>query len=201
MLEALVSSKIRRALLEHLLTHPTDSFYLRGLAKELQLSVSPLRRELKRLEQSGMLSARQEGNMLFYALNQQSPAFQQMRHEVQQLAPGQAAPTPPAHAAAVMPIAIEPIREPAPVMRRPLSTPALLGVSVAGLAMILTVAGVFYARITNQHSFSQIIRGLAMGTPQPASSVTSGVMQSGRWRVMSGGVGAFGGGTRGDTYR
>lgn len=201
MLEALVSSKIRRALLEYVLTHPTEPFYLRGLAKELQLSVSPLRRELKRLEQSGMLSARQEGNMLFYTLNQQSPAYQQMQHEVQQLAPHQAGAT-VAQAAAVMPpVTIEPAGDPVPAMRQPLSATALLGVSVVGLAMVLTVAGLFYARMTNQHSMGQMIRGLVTDARQPAPAVTSGVMQSGRWRVMPGGVGAFGSGARGDTYR
>jgi len=77
-LETLVSSRIRRTLFEHLLTHPTDRFYLRGLAKELGLSVSPLRRELKRLEQAGMLKAVQEGNMLFYIVDSGSPAFLQL---------------------------------------------------------------------------------------------------------------------------
>ena len=55
MLETLISSRIRRALFEYILTHPSERFYLRGLAKSLGLSVSPLRREIKRLEHSGML--------------------------------------------------------------------------------------------------------------------------------------------------
>ena len=75
MLEALISSRIRRTLFEYLLAHPTDRFYLRGLAKDLSLSVSPLRRELKRLEHSGMLKAVQEGNMLFYTVDTNSPTF------------------------------------------------------------------------------------------------------------------------------
>lgn len=79
MLEMLVSSRIRRILLTHLLTHPTDRFYLRGLAKTLELSVTPLRRELKRLERSGVLTAMQEGNMLFYTVNVNSAAFLQLK--------------------------------------------------------------------------------------------------------------------------
>src|SRR3989338_5932486 len=79
MLEALVSSRIRRTLLEYLVTHPHDRFYLRGLAKDLGLSISPLRRELKRLEQSGMLTAYDEGNMRFYTVHVNSPAFQELR--------------------------------------------------------------------------------------------------------------------------
>ena len=79
MLEALVSSRVRRTLFEYLLTHPHDRFYLRGLAKELGLSISPLRRELKRQEQSGMLRTCQEANALFYTLNTDSPAFLQIK--------------------------------------------------------------------------------------------------------------------------
>ena len=78
MLESLVSSKIRRALLEHFLTHPHDRFYLRGLAKELSLSVSPLRRELKRFEHSGLLHVQHEANILFYTINLRSPIVHQL---------------------------------------------------------------------------------------------------------------------------
>ena len=78
MFETLVSSKIRRALLEHILTHPSDRFYLRGLAKALGLSISPLRRELKRFEQSGLLNTLQEGSILFYTVNTDSPIFRQL---------------------------------------------------------------------------------------------------------------------------
>ena len=55
MLETFISSRIRRALFEYILCHAGERFYLRGVAKELSLSISPLRRELKRLEQAGML--------------------------------------------------------------------------------------------------------------------------------------------------
>lgn len=79
MLETLVSSRIRRTLFEHILIHPGEPFYLRGLAKQLNLSVSPLRRELKRLERSGMLRAVQEGNLVFYAVNTDSTAFLQLK--------------------------------------------------------------------------------------------------------------------------
>ena len=82
MLETLVSSRIRRTLYEYLLAHPHDRFYLRGLAKELSLSVSPLRRELKQLERSGMLTTAQEANVLFYTVNTTSPTFCQLRQAV-----------------------------------------------------------------------------------------------------------------------
>ena len=79
MLETLVPSRIRRTLLEHILAHPDQHFYLRGLAKELTLSISPLRRELKRLEELGMLAAHEEGNLRLYVVNQHCPLFLQLK--------------------------------------------------------------------------------------------------------------------------
>ena len=90
MLETLVSSKTRRTLFEYLLTHSQDRFYLRGLAKELDLSVSPLRRELKRLERAGMLKAVHEANVVFYMVNPDSPAFLQLKQAGLSAAPGAA---------------------------------------------------------------------------------------------------------------
>ena len=87
MLETLISSKIRRALFEHLLTHPRDRFYLRGLAKELHLSISPLRRELKRFEQNGLLTTIQEANIRFYIVNENAPELRQIV-SLQTSAPG-----------------------------------------------------------------------------------------------------------------
>ena len=77
-LEPLISSRIRRSLLEHFLSHPGERFYLRGLAKSLNLTVSPARRELLRLEQMGVLTAYQEANVRFYVLNPASQIVAQL---------------------------------------------------------------------------------------------------------------------------
>lgn len=79
MLETFVPSRIRRVLLEHLLAHPEGRFYLRGLAKELDLPISPLRRELIRLEQLGVLKATQEANVRFYVVDQTAPNFASLK--------------------------------------------------------------------------------------------------------------------------
>lgn len=78
MLETLVSSRIRRSLLGHLLAYPSGRFYLSGLARELGLTISPLRRELKRFECVGLLKSSKEANTLFYTVDQASPAFRQL---------------------------------------------------------------------------------------------------------------------------
>ena len=146
MLETFVSSKIRRALLEYILTHPTGRFYLRGLAKTLGLPVSPLRRELKRLERSGMLTATPEANILFYTVQTASPAFLELRRV------GLAAVEPGPTSAPAS----------APVAQPSLRGPILVGAATVGLALLLVVASIAYLSTTNQRLISHASRSLAV---------------------------------------
>jgi len=179
MLEPLVSSRIRRTLLEYLLAHPTDRFYLRGLSKELGLSVSPLRRELKRLERSGMIAAAPEGNLLFYSVKTASPSFLQLTL-LQASAPS-----------------IEPaIPNPALVVSQPIMRRRILNApALAGVMLALLVSAIAYLVGTNQRLSSQMSRLLTIGkrhvTVVVPSASTSGAMHGARWRVVPGG---FGGG-------
>ena len=190
MLESLVSSKIRRALLEYILTHPTDRFYLPGLAKQLGLTVSPLRRELKRLERSGMLTAAPEANILFYTVNSASPAFLELK--------GIGVVTVEAHAPKV------------PIGQSPLRGPILVGVTAAGLALMLLVATVSYLSMTNQRLVSQASRSSdvrkaevtvvipsapAMMMGGPGQNAVSGIMRGGRWQIIPGRFGGFSSGS------
>ncbi len=199
MLETLVSSRIRRTLYEHLLIHPQDRFYLRGLAKELGLSVTPLRRELKRLEHSGVLNAVEEGNMLFYTVNATSPLFQQLQQA--------------GHPAADPALALPPQAIPVGVIsadrgpsswRSPLSGPAVLMAAGVGLALMLVVVGVFYLGMTNQQLVAQALTMLStrkaavtVVAPQPSAS---GAMRGQRWQVVPGGFGGFSSGSGEETY-
>ena len=194
MLEALVSSKIRRALLEYILTHPTDRFYLRGLAKELNLTVSPLRRELKRLEQSGLLSTAPEANLLFYTVNAASPAFLELRRVG--LAAVEPRPT------------IAPVS--APVPQPSLRGPIFVGLATVGIALLLVVTSVSYLSTTNQRLMSQASRSTAVRKtevtlivpPAPAMMMggpgqpsVPGAMKGGRWQIVPGGFGGFSSGS------
>ncbi|MBN1587461.1 MAG: winged helix-turn-helix transcriptional regulator [Candidatus Omnitrophica bacterium] len=76
LLEALFSSKVRVKLLKHILNHPTQKFYLRGLERELNESATPLRRELLRLEKTGLLYTEDEANVKYYVLNRQMPHYE-----------------------------------------------------------------------------------------------------------------------------
>lgn len=174
MLETFVSSRIRRALFEHILTHPRERFYLRGLAKQLQVSVSPLRRELKRLEEIGMLAAAEEGSMRFYTVNTASPVFLQLQSAGSPVA----APSPAAPSQTTRP-GTEPQSGP---WRRPLAAPVLVGIAGAGLALMLVVAGLVYVRMTGSASHMTVL---------VPSEPGSGVMRGRRWQVVPGGFGGF----------
>lgn len=223
MLETLVSSRIRRALLEYVLTHPTDRFYLRGLAKQLELSISPLRRELKRLERAGLLTAEQEANILFYTVNVASPLFVQLQHAPTSTAvvsepagPQAEAPSAQAIKAPSLPAAL-PSPEPgapshsstAPASfwsswSSPLRTPALIAAAGVGMALILIVASLVYLTMTNQRLVSQATRMLATRKAQvtvvDAKPASSGAMRSSRWQLLPGGVGGFSSGAGDESY-
>ena len=179
MLEQLISSRTRRALLEHVLLHPQDRFYLRGLAKTLQLSVTPLRRELKRLERAGMLKAVPEGNMVFYLIDPASPTYLQLK--TLGVPAGEPAPV------AAVPIRLEPILAPQPVRRVNQLAPLLAAAGIVAAAVGASTA------VMNHRVLSQASRALSAKRPgvtvvvQPPSA--SGAMRGAKWQIVPGGVG------------
>jgi len=69
MLKALFTSGTRLKLLAHFFNHPFRSFYLRELQRLLGESLTPLRRELGKMEQIGLLVSRREKNQKYFRLN------------------------------------------------------------------------------------------------------------------------------------
>ena len=222
MLETLVSSRVRRTLFEYILTHPHDRFYLRGLAKELGLSVSPLRRELMRLERSGMVKAVQEGNMRFYVVDISSPQFLQLQRASQQTeAPSAASVTAPetlgsrltGDAPALAPQTYRthttPVglmagagRQPFPSLSQP-GLPLLIGATGVWIALMLVLAALFYFGMTNRTAMSQASRGLTTRNPEVTVVVphsSSGAMRSSRWQIVPGGFGGFSSGANEQSY-
>ena len=216
MLETLVSSRIRRTLLEHILAHPDERFYLRGLAKHLGLSVSPLRRELLRLEQLGLLRAYDEANVRFYIVNQSCPMFQQLKQAAslptaqsgELLASGFAKPVdPPGQMPTAQPLppvasAPEPAGAvtPRPVVRasrtfhitqtlRDLLSVVVTTVLLAGMFGVIVYFGVPKAEAPRRTPSRMLqLSPVVPTTAQPQRS-TTGEMKSSRWRVMPGAIG------------
>ena len=201
MLETLVSSRIRRTLFEYILAHPSDRFYLRGLAKALGLSVSPLRRELKRLEHSGMLRALQEANVVFYTVDTTSPSFLQLRQaglgaeDILQRS---------AQNVQAIPVGVISVSPRLSLWKSPLSSPALIGAAVVGMALVMTVAGLAYLTLTHQQAASTASRTVATRetkvTVVVPSTSASGTMHGARWHIVPGGFGGFSAGSNSESY-
>lgn len=193
MFETLVSSKIRRSLLEHILSHPDQRFYLRGIAKELTLPVSPVRRELKRLEHLGVLKVQQEANILFYLVDQTSPQFAQLKSAAGGSVEPEGGPSEPLVAATV--ISHPKIERIQRALRPAVSWPLVLGVTTLSVLAVAVVGLAVYLAMTNQRLLS--LSGKAMTTPRTqvtvveASPQASGEMRSGQWRLLPGAVGGF----------
>lgn len=200
MFEPLISSRIRRTLLEYLLAHPGERFYLRGLARQLNLTISPLRRELKRLERLGVLTAVEEANAKFYAVNQTSAYFTQLQS---------AAGSPTVVGSGLraqgserlVAVAQSPQPSAQSVERRVRFWPAFAG--AAGGAVV--VVGVMtYLVLTNARLLSVAKQALAGARTQvtvvTAAPRVSGEMRGTRWRLLPGSFGGFSAGDSQESY-
>lgn len=210
MLEPLVSSRIRRTLIEYLLAHPAERVYLRGLAKQLDLSISPLRRELKRLETAGMLKATDEGSMRFYLVDPASPLFVQLRQAAAQ--PSGAVPalsaslSAPSGVSAGAPVilssaSVERTRQ---AMRRVTRWPWLLGTIGLSLGLVVAVGSALYVMSTNRQILS-LLKPSAVEPPAVAAvtrprASASGAMHSSRWHLSPGPMGGFSSGSQSERY-
>lgn len=79
MLKTLFSSNTRVKIIGHFVTHPKERFYLRQLERLLNESLTPLRRELHKLENLGLLVAKMEGNQKYYAVNEGFPIYPELK--------------------------------------------------------------------------------------------------------------------------
>ena len=200
MLETLVPSKVRRALFEQLLTHPTERVYLRGLAKSLSVSVTPLRRELKRLEESGVLRAVEEGHIRFYELVPDAPMFQQLQRAVSmstslapqppviQTEPAGVPAKAPSSVAATQALGSASTAEGLALLRRPL----LIGAMLLALGLALVAAGLWQVWRVEQRLVTAPAIVLPGARPAGVTAPPAGsLMHGARWRLLPGGFGGF----------
>lgn len=69
MLQHIIPSKARRKILELFFHHPTESFYLRRIVRDLLEEVNAVKRELDILEGEKLLTKEKRLNKVFYSLN------------------------------------------------------------------------------------------------------------------------------------
>ena len=74
-LAALFVSNTRRRLLAEFFARPREPFYIRELTKRIKGTINAVRRELLKLEETGLLRSEQRGNRSFFALNYRHPLF------------------------------------------------------------------------------------------------------------------------------
>lgn len=72
-------SKTRQALLRLFFTNPEGRYYVRQLQKMLDMSVGTLHRELRNLEDAGILIMEAQANVKFYRANTAYPLFEEMQ--------------------------------------------------------------------------------------------------------------------------
>jgi len=79
MIEKIITSKTRVKLLKLFLTHIDDRYYLRELERKLDESLSPLRRQLIKLEKMGILKTEYEANLKYYRLDKKFAGMEELR--------------------------------------------------------------------------------------------------------------------------
>lgn len=73
-------SRTRKAILQLYFNYPEKKYYLRELEKILHFPVQNIRRELIKLEDTGIFKREKSGNQVFYLLNTKSPIFNDFKN-------------------------------------------------------------------------------------------------------------------------
>lgn len=72
-------SKTRKELFKLYFTNPESEYYLRELERLLKIPVSMIRKELIRLEETGIFTSHRRGNLVYFRLNKAYPLFEELK--------------------------------------------------------------------------------------------------------------------------
>lgn len=75
----ITKSKLREELLVLYFSNPNKKYYLRELERLLNFSVGNIRRELIKLESTGLFLNENKGNLVYYYLNPSYPLFEELK--------------------------------------------------------------------------------------------------------------------------
>lgn len=78
MLEKLFTSKTRLKLLMLFLLNPETEMYVREIARRTDENTNAIRRELKNLEEIGLLTSARKGNLKYYLVNKNMPIYAEL---------------------------------------------------------------------------------------------------------------------------
>lgn len=79
MIEKLFTSKVRTELLSTLFLRPDRAFYVREVARITGEDYKNVSRELRNLEEIGLLSSRKQGNLKYFSLNKEFPIYKELK--------------------------------------------------------------------------------------------------------------------------
>lgn len=74
-LEDIITSKVRVKILELFFSNLTEMYHVRGIVREIGEEINAVRRELEKLEISGILKKEPRGNRIYYFVRNDYPSF------------------------------------------------------------------------------------------------------------------------------
>ena len=198
MIEKIVTSKTRVKLLELYLTHIDDRYYLRELERLLNESLSPLRRQLLKLQNMGILTVEHEASLKYYRLNKNFVGIEELRKLV--LRPSKDIKEPIQKQETIVPVAEppkpqitpEPTPRPQPVAQQRRMKYDLVVLVLVSLFVLGTSAFVVYTSTKNITQVTGMIQEKAEREPRVFSSgkkrdaTMPDEMISRRWKVRAG---------------
>ncbi len=79
MINKLITSRARVAILKLLLLNPDNSYYLREIEQLVNLPVRAVQREIENLKRIGLAELRVQGNRRYYSVNRNFPIFEELK--------------------------------------------------------------------------------------------------------------------------
>jgi len=193
MIEQLVTSKTRIKILKLFLYDIDKRYYLRELERMLGESLSPLRRQLLKLVQMGILKIEDEANLKFYRLNRDFPKLEELRSMVLE------------EPVVSIPKEIKPEIKPEP--ERPIEQAGvvqavrkqfrydLLALTAVSVFIVITAIFIIY---TSNRNFNQVADLISDREGQVAVTRNAAVsrsgpdtMKSGKWKISPGASSIF----------
>ncbi len=77
-LNDIITSKVRIKILELFFGNPTEMYHVRGIVREIDEEINAVRRELMKLEESGVIKKEARGNRVYYWVRDDYPMYQDL---------------------------------------------------------------------------------------------------------------------------
>lgn len=77
-LNDIITSKVRIKVLELFFGNPTEMYHVRGIVREIDEEINAVRRELMKLEESGVIKKEARGNRVYYWVRDDYPMYQDL---------------------------------------------------------------------------------------------------------------------------